>query len=303
MTTILEEQFSDEVLDEFVRVANKAADAAGTVIKEFFWNPKLIQTFNKHKDGVIVEQTTKADLAAEDAITSVILQNFPDHLTFGEERGWFPKDRLADFVWVLDPIDGTTSFINGVPLFGTLIALLHKSKPILGIIDQPILQKRWVGVQGRPTTMGGLPVRTRPCENLARATLYASSPLHFSDDEEREPFNGVTEKVAFNRVTEKVKEPIYGAECFTYGLLASGFIDVVVQSFLQPYDFLAFIPIIEGAGGIVTDWAGQKLQWEASRMSKCQTYYRIIAAGDDQVHKDALKYLKDAFSVQSTENE
>ncbi|XP_017224693.1 bifunctional phosphatase IMPL2, chloroplastic [Daucus carota subsp. sativus] len=292
MNTILEEQFSDQVLDEFVRVANEAADAAATVIKQFFWEPKLIQTFNKRDDdGFIVEQATSADLAAEDAITAVILQNFPDHLIFGEERGWLPEERLAEFVWVIDPIDGTTSFKNGVPLFGTLIALLHKSKPILGIIDQPILRKRWVGVQGRPTTVDGLPIQTRPCERLSQATLYASSPLHFSD-EERE---------AFNRVTEKVQEPIYGAECFTYGLLASGFVDVIVQSFLGPYDFLAFIPIIEGAGGIITDWAGQKLQWEASPVSKGPTYYRIIAAGDDQVHQDALEYLKECSSI--TENE
>ncbi|XP_010695042.2 bifunctional phosphatase IMPL2, chloroplastic [Beta vulgaris subsp. vulgaris] len=272
-----------ELLDDFIRVANEAADAAGDVVKQFFGKPHLIQTFDKcDEDGCIVEQATSADIAAEDAMISVILRNFPNHLVFGEERGWFPEARNADYVWVLDPIDGTTSFKNGVPLFGTLIALLYKSKPILGIIDQPILQRRWVGVHGRRTTMDGRPVQTRPCHHLSRATLYASSPFHFSDEEQE----------AFHRVTAKVQEPMFGAECFTYGLLASGFVDVVVQSFLGPYDFLAFIPIIEGAGGIVTDWDGQKLQWEASPDFTAPTYYRIIAAGDDRVHQDALEYLR-----------
>lgn len=129
--------------------------------------------------------------------------------------------------------------------------------------------------------MDGLPVQTRPCQRLSQATLYASSPLHFSDKEQED----------FYRVTEKVQEPIYGAECFTYGLLASGFVDLIIQSFLGPYDFLAFIPIIEGAGGIITDCAGQKLEWKASPLSIGPAYYRIIAAGDKQVHQDALEYL------------
>uniref|UniRef100_A0A803N5T4 Uncharacterized protein n=1 Tax=Chenopodium quinoa TaxID=63459 RepID=A0A803N5T4_CHEQI len=190
------DDITPEILDELLRVANEAADAA---------------------DGCIVEQATNADPAAEDAMISLILQNFPHHVVFGEERGWLPEGRDADFVWVLDPIDGTTSFKNGIPLFGTLIALLYKSKP--------------------------------------------------------------------------VQEPIYGAECFTYGLLASGFVDLIIQSFLGPYDFLAFIPIIEGAGGIITDCAGQKLEWKASPLSIGPAYYRIIAAGDKQVHQDALEYL------------
>lgn len=144
------DDITPEILDEFVRVANEAADAAGAVVKKFFGKPRSIQNINKYdQDGCIVEQATNADLAAEDAMISLILQNFPHHVVFGEERGWLPEGRDADFVWVLDPIDGTTSFKNGIPLFGTLIALLYKSKPILGIIDQPILSKRWVGVQGR----------------------------------------------------------------------------------------------------------------------------------------------------------
>ncbi|XP_074280057.1 bifunctional phosphatase IMPL2, chloroplastic-like [Silene latifolia] len=274
---------AEQLLDEFVAVANKAVDEAGEVIRKYYRNPQAMKTMDKRdENGCITEQVTAADVASEERIVSILLKHFPDHVIYGEESGWvMPKNKLADFVWVIDPIDGTTSFKNGLPLFGTLVALLYKSKPIIGIIDQPILKDRWVGVQGRITTLNGVNTHTRSCEELSRATLYSCSPLHFSDEEYK----------AFTRVTDKVQEPLYGAECLTYGLLASGFNDLIIQSFLGPYDFLAFIPIIEGAGGVITDWKGEKLYWEASPLFEAPSYYRIIAAGDERVHKSALDYL------------
>src|SRR5947209_11248198 len=103
---------------------------------------------------------------------------FPEHGIIGEEYG--PERADAEFVWLLDPIDGTKSFISGVPLFGTLIALLHRGRPVLGIIDQPISRERWIGAAGRPSTLNGAPIRTRPCASLEIATLFSTTPDMFT---------------------------------------------------------------------------------------------------------------------------
>jgi len=174
---------------------------------------------------------------------------------------------------VLDPIDGTKAFISGMPLFGTLIALLHRGRPILGIIDQPILNERWVGATGRPTTFLGKPARTRACASLAAATLYSTSPDMF-----RGPDAG-----AYESLRGRVKLPRYGGDCYAYGQLANGHIDIVVEAQLKPYDYLAQVPIIEGAGGAFTDWQGGKLGLESDG--------RVCAVGDPALHKDVLRLL------------
>ncbi|KAL9685223.1 hypothetical protein QQ045_022671 [Rhodiola kirilowii] len=140
------------------------------------------------------------------------------------------------------------------PLFGTLIALLYKGKPILGIIDEPVLKERWIGISGRRTKLNGKEMCTRTCVDLSQAYLYTTSPHWFSGDAEE----------AFARVRSKVKVPLYGCDCYAYALLASGLVDLVVESGLKPYDFLALKPVIEGAGGVITDWMGQSLYLEAS---------------------------------------
>ena len=174
----------------------------------------------------------------------LIAARFPDHGIIGEEFGRERED--AEFVWVLDPIDGTKSFISGVPLFGTLIALAHRGRPILGIIDQPISRERWIGAAGRPTTFNGAPVRCRPCPALAAATVVLDQPRHVPGRRRRRlrPRRGAAKLVRF------------GADCYAYGLLACGFIDLVIEASLKPYDFCAMVPIVEGAGGIATDWQG-----------------------------------------------
>ncbi|BBH09370.1 myo-inositol monophosphatase like 2 [Prunus dulcis] len=259
-------------LDQFSEVANKVADASGEVIRKFF--RQKFDILDK-KDSSPV---TIADQTAEETMVSILLENFPSHAVYGEENGWKCKEKAADYVWVLDPIDGTKSFITGKPVFGTLIALLQRGKPnsemkiknrvregkkmgaivtsalILGIIDQPILRERWVGMSGRKTTLNGQVVSTRNCANLAQAYLYTTSPHLFSPEAEE----------AFIRVRNKVKVPLYGCDCYAYALLASGFVDLVVESGLKPYDFLSLIPVIEGAGGVITDWKGHQLYWEAS---------------------------------------
>ncbi|EOX97934.1 Inositol monophosphatase-like - like 2 [Theobroma cacao] len=266
---------NDAQLDRFAEVGNYLADAAGEVIRKYF--RKKFEILDKED----LSPVTIADQAAEESMVSIILENFPSHAIYGEENGWRCKENSADYVWVLDPIDGTKSFITGKPVFGTLIALLHKSRPILGIIDQPVLRERWIGISGRKSTLNGQEVATRTCTELSRAYLYTTSPHLFSGDAEE----------AFARVKDKVKLPLYGCDCYAYALLASGYVDLVIESGLRPYDFLALVPVIEGAGGVITDWKGQQLDWKASSGSRA-TSFNVVAAGDKQIHRQALDVLQ-----------
>jgi inositol-phosphate phosphatase/L-galactose 1-phosphate phosphatase/histidinol-phosphatase len=201
----------------------------------------------------------------------LIAARFPDHGIIGEEFGRERED--AEFVWVLDPIDGTKSFISGVPLFGTLIALARRGRPILGIIDQPISRERWIGAAGRPTLFNGAPIHCRPCPSLEAATLFATSPDMFRGGD----------AARFARVSAAVKLVRFGADCYAYGLLAHGFVDLVIEASLKPHDFSAMLPIIEGAGGIVSDWRGAKLTTASDG--------RLVAAGDRRTHEAALRLL------------
>ncbi|KAJ6385950.1 hypothetical protein OIU77_029002 [Salix suchowensis] len=243
-------------LDGFSDVANKLADASGEVIRKYF--RQKFEIIDKED----LSPVTVADKAAEEAMISIILENFPSHAIFGEENG-------------------LEIFITGKPLFGTLIALLYKGKPILGIIDQPVLRERWIGLNGRRTTLNGEEMSTRACAKLSQAYLYTTSPHLFSGDAVE----------AFARVRSKVKVPLYGCDCYAYALLASGYVDLVIESGLKPYDFLALIPVIEGAGGIITDWKGNHLFWEASPDSRA-TSFNVVAAGDEQIHQQALHALQ-----------
>jgi inositol-phosphate phosphatase/L-galactose 1-phosphate phosphatase/histidinol-phosphatase len=202
----------------------------------------------------------------------LIASRFAEHGIIGEEYG--AERAEAEFVWVLDPIDGTKSFISGVPLFGTLIALTQHGRPVLGIIDQPILKERWVGAAGRPTTFNGAAAHCRPCPALAAATVFATSPDMFKDGDEA---------TGFARLARAVKLVRFGADCYAYGLIALGFVDLVVEASLKPYDFSALAPIIAGAGGIATDWRGQPLSLASDG--------RVVAAGDRRTHREALALL------------
>jgi len=200
-----------------VEVAQRAADAAGEVLRKYF--RQRVEVIDKEDHSPV----TIADREAEESMVSVILKSFPTHAIFGEENGWRCAEDSADYVWILDPIDGTKSFITGKPLFGTLIALLHHGKPVIGVIDQPILRERWIGVDGKQTTLNGQEISVRSCNLLAQAYLYTTSPHLFEGDTED----------AFIRVRNKVKVPLYGCDCYAYALLASGFVDLVVESGLK----------------------------------------------------------------------
>ena len=251
--------------DAFLALALNLADAAGEAIRPFFRKPLTVD------DKADLTPVTAADRAAEQVMRSLIEQHFPNHGIVGEEFGGVRED--AEFVWTLDPIDGTKSFISGVPLFGTLIALTRARRPILGIIDQPISRERWVGVAGRPTTLNGAVVRCRACPALAGATLFATTPDMFKGGD----------ATAFARVSGAVKLTRFGADCYAYGLLAAGFIDLVLEASLKPYDFCAMVPIVEGAGGLATDWRGADLDLDSDG--------RILVAGDRRTHRAALEFI------------
>jgi inositol-phosphate phosphatase / L-galactose 1-phosphate phosphatase / histidinol-phosphatase len=189
----------------------------------------------------------------------------------------------SEWMWVFDPIDGTKAFITGKPSWGTLIALLHNGTPVLGIIDQPITQERWIGVQDRQTMLNGEPVKARACPSLAQAYMYSTTPLMFS---------GATDS-AYTRLRQQVLSPQYGADCYAYGLLAAGFVDLVVEADLKPWDYLAMVPIVEGAGGVITDWNDRKLKWQADENGESITAWagEVLAAGDRKAHAQALKAL------------
>jgi inositol-phosphate phosphatase/L-galactose 1-phosphate phosphatase/histidinol-phosphatase len=254
-----------ERVREFRAFAARLADAAGAVIRKYYRMPLAVES---KPDASPV---TIADREAEEVLRKAIRGAYPDHGIDGEE---FPGERLdAEFVWHLDPIDGTKSFVVGRPLFGTLIALTAAGRPILGVIDQCVLGERWVGAAGQGSTWNDQPIDVRPCPSLEDAVLSLTSPQMFS----------AAQRVAVARLEGAVRFPVYGGDCYGYGLLAMGLIDLIVEADLDAHDFMALVPVIEGAGGIVTDWQGAAL----SRASDG----RIIAAGDRRVHESALKFL------------
>jgi inositol-phosphate phosphatase/L-galactose 1-phosphate phosphatase/histidinol-phosphatase len=246
-------------LADQLTLADALADAAGAVIRRYFRSKMAVD------DKADSSPVTIADREAEAAMRRLIEAQFPTHGILGEEYG---EARIgADWIWVLDPIDGTKSFISGVPLFGTLIALLHEGVPVLGIIDQPISGERWRGSAGAPSTLNGSPIRTRRCGDLAAASLFATAPDMFAGPD----------AAAFQRLQSRVKLTRFGSDCYAYGLLASGFIDCVVEACLKPYDYCAMAPIIEGAGGATSDWQGRRLGLASDG--------RVVCAGDPALHE------------------
>lgn len=227
---------------DWIDLACRLADIARPIAQRHFRQP--LEIIAKADESPV----TIADRAIEAAMREEIEAVFPDHGIYGEEYGQVRTD--AEVVWVLDPIDGTQSFISGVPLFGTLIAACRDGRPVVGVIDQPILEERWLGAAGRTTTFQNEPVSTSGCDDPAEAGLFSTHPDMFAARGLATPFA---------QLAEAVKRTRYGIDCYAYGLVAAGWADLVVETNLQPYDFCAVAPVIEGAGGAVSDWTGAPL--------------------------------------------
>ncbi len=206
------------------------------------------------RSGLAVERkaddspVTRADREVETALRQAIAEAFPEDGILGEEFGAERTD--ARRLWVIDPLDGTRAFVNAKPMFGMMTALLEDGRPVAGLIEMPILRERWIGLAGEPTRMNGAPVRTRDCAGLAEAQLNATSPDMLRDAESR---------AGFERLSAACGGRHFGGDCYLYGLLASGWIDLVAEAGMAPHDYLAHVPIVEGAGGRIADWRGRPL--------------------------------------------
>lgn len=247
--------------------ANRLADAAGAAIRPFF------RARHHHEQKADASPVTEADRAAELAMRALIDRERPEDGIIGEEFGTSREG--AARTWVLDPIDGTTSFMAGRPIFGTLIALLEGGFPVLGVIDQPILKERWAGAAGGSTGFNGRPAETRLCRDLADAVLATTSPSMFGGGQ-ADRFMALAARTAHRRL-------IWGGDCYNYALLASGHIDIVIEAGLKLHDFAALVPVVEGAGGRMCDWNGEPLT--------AQSDGRVLALGEPARLDDVLEAL------------
>lgn len=231
-------------IQSLLDTAHKLADAAGRVTLSHFRSGAMAD----HKGGSAFDPVTAADRGAELAIREMLAREYPNHGILGEEFGTVNEG--ADYIWTLDPIDGTKAFILGLPLWGTLIGLQHEGKPILGLMDQPFTGERFWNDERNAWYRGprGEIVRcqTRTCPELSEAFLTASSPDMFEGND----------AVCFARLARAVKMCRFGGDCYAYCMLALGHIDIVAEAKLRPFDIAPLIPIVEKAGGIVKSWDG-----------------------------------------------
>jgi myo-inositol-1(or 4)-monophosphatase len=254
---------------DFAAFIDRLAAVSGETILPFFRTSLGID--DKGPAGNF-DPVTAADRAAEQAMRALIKRTFPEHGIIGEEFGADRAD--AEYVWVLDPIDGTKSFIAGMPIWGTLIALTRMGEPVFGLMHQPFMRELFSG-DGRAAEYRGpagkRKLRTRPCGKLSDAILFTTSPLLMHE----------ADRATFRKVEEKVKLSRYGGDCYAYCMLAAGHIDLVIETELKPYDILPLIPILAGSGAVVTSWDGGPASLGG----------RVIAAGDARVHAEALAIL------------
>lgn len=256
---------ADTEYAQFAAFADKLADAAGAAIRPYFRQPIAIDTKSDSSPVTI------ADRAAEKAMRALIATHYPSHGIFGEEYGVERAD--AEYVWVLDPIDGTKAFITGMPVFGTLIGLMRRGRAVVGIIDQPISKERWLGVSGRQTTWNNTPVHVREDRSIATAVLYTTATDMYPPPDLQK----------FDRLRAQAQLTRYSADCYASGLLASGYVDIVVECGVKLYDYAALIPVIEGAGGVITDWQGKPLGFESDG--------RMLATASQKLHGEVRQIL------------
>ncbi len=265
-------ELSDPELRELVEFAELLAEVSGRAILRYF--RQHLHEANKARDGSF-DPVTAADQEAEHAMRDLIWKRFPDHGILGEEHGF--EEGKSGLTWVLDPIDGTRAFLTGIPLWGTLIALHDGASPVLGVMNQPFTEERFVASRfGAFLRHRGksVPLKTRSCQRLADARLQCTHPAMFS----------AQELTVFERLAQQVRLTRFSGDCYAYCMVALGCVDLVVESGLEPYDVQALIPIVERAGGVMTDWRG----------SDCTQGGQVIAAANATLHAQALSILAPA---------
>ncbi|OUR75261.1 hypothetical protein A9Q83_17655 [Alphaproteobacteria bacterium 46_93_T64] len=251
---------------EFIDLANRLADAAGEIIRPLF--RQKIDIVSKDDASPV----TIADQNAEMAMRQIIEAQYPDHGIYGEEHGQVRTD--AEYVWVLDPIDGTHSFISGAPTFAILVGLCRNGVPIMGVVDQPIANERWVGANGTTTLNGKQLSTNEDVTAVTDASLYSYGIELLKCDRGDD----------YRKLCDNVKRVRFGYDSYAFGLLAHGFVDVVADADMKPFDYCALVPVVQYAGGTITDWDGNPL-------TLTNPGY-VLAAGNESLHTDALAHLK-----------
>lgn len=248
-----------------ILLATRLADEAGKIARHYFGTP--LNIISKGDETPV----TIADREIETRLRDIVEKECPEDGILGEEFGTKPSK--SGYTWVIDPIDGTKSFTIARPTFGTLIGLCYEEKPILGIIDQPILNHRWLGVTGQQTTFNGKAVSTRPCPDMKHAIIGTGSATQISHDDPQR----------YSRIDAASRYMVFQGDCYFYGLMTNGFMDGIIEDHLGIYDFMPLVPIIEGAGGIITDWSGKPKTLHGDPT--------LLAAGSTNIHRDLLNLI------------
>jgi inositol-phosphate phosphatase/L-galactose 1-phosphate phosphatase/histidinol-phosphatase len=259
------------ISQEIIDFANQIADESAKIAQKYFRLP----------NGEVLKEdnspVTLADQEIEEMIRKEIIANFPTHGIAGEEFGNY--NEKADFQWIIDPIDGTSSFIIGRPTFGTLIGLSYCGKVIFGLMNQPITKERWIGIEDVGSFLNAKKIQTRQnCEKISDAIACTTSPFFFKNND-----SAILEKLITKTKYQNHGGIIYGGDCYLYAMLASGFVDIVIDPGLKIYDYAALIPIIENAGGVVSDWQGNKLELKSG--------IRMLACANKKIQEQVLEII------------
>jgi histidinol phosphatase-like enzyme (inositol monophosphatase family) len=267
-------RLDNDTAREYLRFAGTLADAARNVTLSHFRSTSAdLSIVNKSSDGQPFDPVTAADRGAEEIMRQMIRATYPNHGILGEEFEDHPAadSEAPPVTWVVDPIDGTKAFIAGIPTWGVLIGINDGSGAVAGIMDQPYTGERFVGGPDG-ATLNDRPLSTRSCDDLGQASLYCTDRGMFSRPSELAAFDAVSDQVALRR---------FGADCYAYCMLAHGLIDLVIEGDLKPFDIQALIPIVRGAGGVITNWHG----------GSPESGGLVVAAGDAARHKEVLEIL------------
>jgi myo-inositol-1(or 4)-monophosphatase len=259
---------------ETIAFANRLADAAGAAIRPHFRQRLAVADKHQTLQGrAFFDPVTEADRNAEAAIRALIEREHPADGILGEELG--EKKGSSGRRWVLDPVDGTRAFISGRHEWGSLIALEEAGRPVLGILDQPVLGERFIGVNGAARLQQAgdvIRLRTRDCP-MEEAILCSTDPSAYFNAEEQ---------AAFARVSRAARMTRYGGDCYLFAAMALGFVDLIIETNFHPWDIAALIPLVEGAGGVISNWTG----------GPCNDGKQILAAGSAALHAEAMRLLK-----------
>ena len=252
---------------DIVEFAHVLADTASGIVRAAAGSRRVA---HRKADASPV---TDIDRAVETRLRELIAARFPGHGVIGEELGADRRD--AEHVWVLDPIDGTKAFMAGMPMYGTLIGLVRGGRPVLGVIEQPVTRERWIGVDGDGTRYNGEPVHTAACARLSDALVCTTSAEYYEGEDEE----------AFRRIVAGSRWTVYGGNCYAFARIACGNVDVALEARVAVHDYVALVPVVENAGGVMTGWRGEPLT--VDRVSGG----RILASGDRRVHEAAMAAL------------